>query len=209
MRVFILTIALLFSSHLLRAENSVSNPEENPVLDLHPSAQDIFAQQSPQAQDLPKWSLETSLTFPAARIYMLKASVRVSEKSEWGFGPAFQNWNNLDKSPRGQANAYTLLLSYRYYFWRSFNAELELWPAYNHFKSHVDNFTYKGFELWVEYKAGYKLALSPNIYINLQPGFAHGLWMQNIWPGLKADTTRDLVKNSFVFVPQILLGWTF
>lgn len=160
--------------------------------------------------DQNRWSLETSLTFPpAAQIYMLKASVRVSESSEWGFGPAFQNWTNTDKAPMGQANAYTLLLSYRHYFWRNFNVELELWPAYNHFKSHVDNQTYKGFELWVEYKVGYKWNLTGNLYINLQPGFAHGVWLQNKWPGMKADTTLDLVKSSFVFVPQIMLGWTF
>lgn len=157
-----------------------------------------------------RWSLEMSLTFPpAARIYMLKASFRYSEKSELGFGPAFQNWKNTDKAPLGQANAYTLLLSYRFYFFRNFNIELELWPAYNHFNSYEDNTTYKGFELWVEYKLGYKATLTKNLYINLQPGIAHGVWLQNKWPGMQADTTRDLIKSSFVFVPQVMLGWTF
>jgi hypothetical protein len=157
-----------------------------------------------------KWSLETSLTFaPAAQIYMLKASVRVSESSEWGFGPAFQNWKSTDKTPRGQANAYTLLLSYRYYFWKNFHVELELWPAYNHFNSFVDGKTYKGLELWVEYKVGYKVNFTNNLYINLQPGLGQALWMQKKWPDSKDDTYFDLLKNSIVFVPQVLVGWTF
>ena len=157
-----------------------------------------------------KWSLETSLSFPpAAQIYMLKASYQLSEKSELGFGPAFQNWKNTDKVPLGQANAYTLLLSYRYFFWKKFHVELELWPAYNHFNSFVDGKTYKGLELWVEYKVGYKAKLSKNLYINLQPGIAHGLWMQNKWPEFKNYSTTDLIKESLIFVPQILVGWTF
>ncbi len=157
-----------------------------------------------------KWSLETSLTFaPAAQIYMLKASYKLSDNSELGFGPAFQNWKNTDKEPMGQANAYTLLLSYRYFFYKNFHVELEFWPAYNHFNSFVDDKTYKGLELWVEYKVGYKANLTKNLYVNLQPGIAHGLWMQNKWPEFKEDSTVDLIKKSIVFVPQILVGWTF
>lgn len=164
--------------------------------------------QNPDKQK--KWSLETSLTFaPAAQIYMLKASLSISERSEVGFGPAFQNWKNTDEAPMGQANAYTLLLSYRYFFWKNFHVELELWPAYNHFNSFIDDKTYKGLELWVEYKVGYKVNLTNRLYINFQPGLAHGLWMQNKWPDSKDDTYLDFLKNSFVFVPQVLVGWTF
>lgn len=157
-----------------------------------------------------KWALETSLSFaPAAQIYMLKASFLLSENSELGFGPAFQNWKNTDKTPMGQANAYTLLLSYRYFLYKNFHVELEFWPAYNHFDSFVDGKTYKGLELWVEYKVGYKVGITNNLYINLQPGLAHGIWMQNRWPEFKEDSAMEFIKKSFVFVPQILVGWTF
>ena len=157
-----------------------------------------------------KWSLETSLTFaPAAQIYMLKTSYQFSENSVLGLGTAFQNWKNKDKTPQGQAHAYTLLLSYRYFFWKNFHLELELWPAYNHFNSFVDGKTYKGLELWAEYKVGYKLNLTNHWYINLQPGLAHGFWMQNKWPEFKDYTTRDMIMKTFVFVPQVMLGWNF
>jgi len=169
-----------------------------------------FPTSAQESDERNKWSMETSLTFaPAAQIYMLKASYQLSGKSELGFGPAFQNWKNTDKEPMGQANAYTLLLSYRYFFYKNFHVELEFWPAYNHFDSFVDGKTYKGLELWVEYKVGYKVNLTNNLYINLQPGLAHGLWMQHKWPEFKDYTTMDLIKNSLVFVPQILVGLTF
>lgn len=157
-----------------------------------------------------RWSLETSLTFPiGARIYMLKASYRISENSELGFGPAFQNWKNTEKTPRGQAKAYTLLFSYRYYFFRDFNVEFELWPAYNYFESYVDGKTYEGLELWAEYKIGYKIDLTPNLYLNLQPGIGHGIWMKHKWPGWEDYSSWDLITKSLVFVPQVVAGWVF
>lgn len=76
-----------------------------------------------------RWAAEASLTFHIVRIYMMKFSYKYSDRVELGIGPAFQNWKNEDESFIGQANAYTLLLSYRYYFWRNFNVEIELWPA--------------------------------------------------------------------------------
>ncbi len=209
MKTLLLTLALLFASHQMYAENRDLKSALIADFSQDYDAQEIPAQQSPQPVNPPKWSLEMSLTFPAARIYMLKASVRVSESSELGFGPAFQNWKNKDESPLGQANAYTLLLSYRHYFWKNFHVELEFWPAYNHFNSFVDGKTYKGLELWVEYKVGYKAAITRNLYINFQPGLAHGLWLQNKWPDFKDETYMDFLKNSIVFVPQVLVGWTF
>lgn len=168
----------------------------------------IASAQKPNRENI--WSVETSLTFPpAAKIYMLKASYRFSDCSDLGVGLAFQNWKNEDKSPNGQAHAYTLLLSYRYYFWKNFHAEIELWPAYNHFNSFVDGNTYKGFELWVEYKIGYRMNLTNHIYLNLQPGLAHGIWMQNKWPEYENYSTKDMIENSLIFVPQVILGWNF
>jgi hypothetical protein len=154
-----------------------------------------------------RWSLETSITFPMARIYMLKLSYKHSERAELGFGPAFQNWKNLDDSPQGRANAYTLVLSCRYYFWRNFNTEIEFWPAWNYFESFVDGKTYKGPELWVEYKVGYKWDFAHRFYLNIQPGIGHALWLQKEWPGVNKKPYGQFVKGSVIFVPQVLLGW--
>lgn len=157
-----------------------------------------------------RWAVEASLTFHIVRIYMLKFSYKYSDRVELGIGPAFQNWKNEDDSFLGQANAYTLLLSYRYYFWRKFNVEIELWPAWNHFKSFIDNNTYKGLELWAEYKLGYRLDLGQRIYLNIQPGIGHPVWMQNKWPGVEEyDSFFDLLRNETIFVPQLMLGFRF
>ena len=154
-----------------------------------------------------RWSVETSLTFPMVRIYMLKFSYKYSDRAELGFGPAFQNWKNTDESFIGQANAYTLVLSYRHYFWRNFNAEIEFWPAWNHFNSFVDGKTYKGPELWVEYKVGYKWDFARRFYFNIQPGIGHVLWLQQDWPGVDKEPYGEFVKGSLIFVPQIMMGF--
>ena len=157
-----------------------------------------------------RWAAETSLTFHMVRIYMLKFSWKYSDRWELGIGPAFQNWKNEEESFLGQAHAYTLLLSCRYYFWRKFNVEVELWPAWNRFESFIDNNTYKGLELWVEYKLGYRLDLGQRFYLNIQPGVGHPVWMQNQWPGVeKHDSFFELMRKETIFVPQLLLGIRF
>ncbi|MCC5931442.1 MAG: DUF3575 domain-containing protein [Cyclobacteriaceae bacterium] len=178
---------------------------------------EIFAQNSGRELTSPSgteidgsnWSMETSLTFPLVRIYMLKFSYQHSDRVELGIGPAFQNWRNEEESFRGQSNAFTLVMSYRYYFWRTFNFEIELWPAWNRFESYIDNNTYKGFELWAEYKVGYRLDLGNRFYLNLQPGIGHALWLQNKWPGVQDDNYWDFVKDSVIFVPQALVAIRF
>ena len=156
------------------------------------------------------WAAETSLTFHIVRIYMLKFSYKYSDRVELGIGPAFQNWKNEDESFIGQANAYTLLLSCRYYFWNKFHVELEFWPAWNRFESFIDNNTYKGLELWVEYKLGYRVDMGKRFYLNIQPGIGHPVWMQNKWPGVEEyDNFFELIRNETIFVPQVLLGFRF
>ena len=159
--------------------------------------------------DLSRWSLETSLTFHIVNIYMLKATYRYSDRVELSIGPAFQNWKNEDQSFIGQAHAYTLVLSYRNYFWRNFNVELELWPAWNNFKSFIDDNTYRGLELWVEYKLGYRVDLGRRFNINVQPGIGHPVWMQNKWPGVEYDNHLRFILDELIFVPQVLLGFRF
>ncbi len=155
------------------------------------------------------WSLETSLTFHIVNIYMLKATYRYSDRVELSVGPAFQNWKNEDQSFIGQAHAYTLIMSYRYYFFRDFNVELELWPAWNNFKSFIDSNTYRGLELWIEYKLGYRMDLGRRFSLNLQPGIGHPGWMQNKWPGVEYDNYLRFLLDEMIFVPQVLLGFKF
>jgi len=170
-------------------------------------ANSVSAEVPEKTGDVSRWSLETSLTFHIVNIYMLKATYRYSDRVELSIGPAYQNWKNEDQSFIGQAHAYTLVMSYRYYFWRKFNVELELWPAWNNFKSFIDNNTYRGLELWVEYKLGYRVDLGRRFNINVQPGVGHPVWMQNKWPGVEYDNQLKFMLDGLIFVPQVLLGF--
>jgi len=170
-------------------------------------ASKITSEVPEKTDDLSRWSLETSLTFHIVNIYMLKATYRYSDRVELSIGPGYQNWKNEDQSFIGQAHAYTLILSYRYYFWRKFNVELELWPAWNNFKSFIDNNTYRGLELWVEYKLGYRVDLGRRFNINIQPGIGHPVWLQNKWPGVEYDNQLKFMLDGLIFVPQVLLGF--
>lgn len=155
-----------------------------------------------------KWAIEPSLTFPINRIYMVNMAYNISKKNEVLLGFAFQNWKNETKKPRGQAHAYTLVAGYRYYLWKGLNLEIMLFPAFNNFNSYVDNKWYHGFEAWNEYRIGYKYEWNINsrkVYINIQPGIGHALYMQHIWPDLSKDY-YNFIKESITFIPQIALG---
>ncbi len=156
-----------------------------------------------------KWSVETSLTAPVARIYAVKAGYKISGNRELGFGIGFQNWRNKDIDPAGQTNAWSMILSYRYYIWRNLAVEVELWPAYNHFESYVDGQTYKGFELWVEYRAGYRFDLTSNLSLFVMPGLGHPVWAQHDWPRLEEKSGRESPFDLVVFIPQVAVGWRF
>ena len=207
-----LLVLFLFKGFQLHAGASSSHaePESFSQLAFHSVCNTGSARQDQIDCRQSRWAAETSLTFHMVRIYMLKFSYTYSDKVELGIGPAFQNWKNEDESFIGQANAYTLLLSCRYYFWNKFHVELEFWPAWNRFESFVDNNTYKGLELWVEYKLGYRLDIGQRFYLNIQPGIGHPVWMQNKWPGVEEyDSFFELIRKETIFVPQLLLGFRF
>lgn len=150
-------------------------------------------------------SIETSLTFPVVQIYMAQFGFLINENNTFLIGPCFQNWKD-QADAKGRAQAYTLIVGYRYYPKKNLNFEIELFPAYNKFNSTISGQTYNGFEVWSEYRMGWKYDFTikkRNFYVIPQPGFSYGLYMQNIWPGLKRDSWR---KGTLTFVPQIIFG---
>jgi len=144
------------------------------------------------------WVVGTSITYPlGAQIYMIQASYLAGERVELLFGLAFQNWKN----DQGQSHAYTILLGYRHYLWSGLHAEIELWPAYNPFKSSIDGKTYTGVELWTSLRLGYTFDLNianRNFFILAQPSLGFGIARQNPWP--------DFVRGEVIFEPQLIVG---
>ena len=144
------------------------------------------------------WAVGTSITYPlGAQIYMIQASHLAGKRVELLFGLAYQNWTN----DQGQSHAYTLLLGFRHYLWKGLHTEIELWPAYNPFKSSIDGRTYSGVELWTSLRLGYTFDLiisNRNFYILAQPSLGFGVARQNPWP--------DFVRGEVIFEPQLIVG---
>lgn len=152
--------------------------------------------------------IETSATFPFVHIYSAQAAIKVFDRDRVLLGAAYQNWRDDDfgGTAPGTAHAATLLVGYRLYFWKGAHIEVELYPAYNHLDSKVNGRRYSGWELWSEERIGYQFDFElggVSLYVIPQPGIGHALWLQKIWPGLSRDT---LIRDSLVFVPQIMIG---
>ncbi len=146
-----------------------------------------------------KWGFGTSLTYPVESIYMVQGSYSLWDMGDVLAGAAFQHWND-----KGQSNAYTLLLGYRQFIWKGFHTEFELWPAYNRFVSSVDGKTYKGLELWMSFRIGYRLDIELSgreFFILAQPSIGFGAGSTNPWPENKG--------HAAVFEPQVIVGMRF
>jgi len=148
------------------------------------------------------WGIGTSITYPlGGQIYMLQASYSVSQMGDVLTGFAYQDWKN----DQGHSHAYTLLIGYRQFIWKGFHTEAELWPAYNPFHSSVDGKIYKGLELWLSLRIGYRFDFdlgSQDLFILLQPGVGFGIARQNPWPKLEEDSKA-------IFEPQLIVGIRF
>lgn len=145
------------------------------------------------------WSVGVSATYPLAPIYEVQLAHRVGASGEALTGFAYQNWENDE----GRSHAFTLLAGYRQYVWRGLHGEVELWPAYNPFRSKIDGKLYSGFELWTSVRVGYRASTSwgdRELFLLLQPSLGFGCARQNRWPGMGKGGWEPL------FEPQAILG---
>ena len=146
------------------------------------------------------WSISTSLTFPLARIYTLHLSYMFADNNELFFGPCFQNFSHDSFT----VYAYTLILGYRHYFWKGLFAEAELYPAYNSIWSKVTESYYPGYEMWGEFKVGYKIPLwNSKYYLQPAPGIGFGFFRTNSPPNYYKEI------ESPIFIPQVIIGMEF
>lgn len=144
-----------------------------------------------------KWSIGTSITYPLASIYLVQINYRPNEKHEVFFGPCFQNF----KHESFAVNAYTIILGYRYFFWKGLHVEAEVYPAYNNIYSNVAQRRYPGIEMWGELKLGYQLNFCRNrLFIQPAPGIGFGLFQSNKPPNFDEEIIYP------IFTPQLLVG---
>lgn len=148
-----------------------------------------------------KWGAGTSLTYPIASICMVQLSYSAWSMGDLLTGYAYQYWRDA----QGRSRAQTVLVGYRQFIWRGLHMEVELWPAYNPFKSSVDGKTYRGLELWMSVRAGYRFDFEiygRELFILPQPSIGFGVARQNGWPGMKRGFNP-------IFEPQLIVGTRF
>ena len=148
-----------------------------------------------------RWGIGTSVTYPIASIYMAQLSYSLWSHGDVLAGYAYQHWKN----DQGRSHAQTLLLGYRQYIWKGLHAEVELWPAYNPFRSSVDGKTYRGVELWMSVRAGYRFdcdVYGRELFVLAQPSVGFGVARQNRWPKMERGFNP-------IFEPQLIVGTRF
>jgi len=144
-----------------------------------------------------KWSLGTSITYPLSSIYLAQINYKLNEKQEVFAGPCFQNFAHDSFT----VNAYTLLLGYRYFFWKGLHIEAEVYPAYNNIYSNVNHRYYPGMEMWSEFKIGYRFNfLGDKLYIQPAPGIGFGIFQSNKPPKFDDEIVYP------IFTPQLIVG---
>jgi hypothetical protein len=109
----------------------------------------------------------------------------------------------------GTTHAPALIIGYRRYFWKGWNADIALWPAYNSFYEKNEKKHYKGLELWSEFRTGYDFTFKAGkLHCFIMPQFIVG---KGVFRGNKPQSFIDYYKHDeHVFIaPNIALGIKF
>ena len=126
----------------------------------------------------------------------------LSQNDELILGPAY-----VDVAyDFGKNNSPTLIVGYRRYLFGNAHLEYQLWPAYNSFHDYASNTYFKGFDMWNEFRAGYKFDFTIGklpMYLNLQLLFGFGLIQGN-----KPTAFIEHEKvNRFFTAPAFFIGF--
>jgi hypothetical protein len=153
-----------------------------------------------------KHAIDFSPVSPAFRIYAIQYTYEFSDKNEVMFGLAYVNVTNKDI---GINHDPTIVIGYRRYLWKKLHLEYQLWPGYNHYFSIPENVYFDGFDLWNEFRLGYRMDFHIStlpVYINYQVLAGFGLYGGN-----KPQSFKDWVKRQpFLFVaPVFFMGVRF
>ncbi|HET9136525.1 MAG TPA: hypothetical protein VFO76_07805 [Candidatus Kapabacteria bacterium] len=153
-----------------------------------------------------KQAIDFSPLSPAFRIYAVQYTYEFSEKNEVMLGLAYVNVTNKDI---GINHDPTIVVGYRRYLWKKLHLEYQLWPGYNHYFSIPENTYFDGFDLWNEFRLGYRMDFHIStlpVYLNYQVLAGFGLYGGN-----KPQSFKDWAKRQpFFFVaPVLFMGIRF
>ena len=163
----------------------------------------MAAARSSDGQD--QHSIDFSPLSPMFHIYAIHYTRHLSAHDDFIIGPAYTNI----PYDFGETRAASLILGYRRYLWKNLHLEYQLWPNYDWFYEKNEDKTYPGFDLWNEFRLGYRVDFTLGdlpCYINFQWPFGFGLYVAN-----KPESFKQKEKDEpyFYFPPMFFLGVKF
>jgi hypothetical protein len=139
-------------------------------------------------------------------IYAIHYFQKIDQRSEFIVGLSYMN---IKFEGSGHTNSPALILGYRRYFWKGLHLEYEIWPAFDSYYEKNENRRYNGFDLWNEFRLGYKYEFriaGQQLHANLQMPFGFGLYASN-----KPESFQKIAENDkyFYFPPLLSFGISF
>lgn len=157
-----------------------------------------------------KHSIEAFPIVALFKIYSVQYTYAFSPNYDFIVGVAYVNIVVEDKDGNkiGQLFAPTMPIGMRRFFWKNLHIEYQLWPAYNMYYETKEEKYYCGFDLYNEFRAGYKFDVRVGglpFFLNLQYALGFGLY-----PGNKPDSFIERSKEIPIFhAPSIAIGLRF
>lgn len=171
----------------------------------HSTAQSPVKQHQEESS-FKKHSISFCPIVPFFGIYAMHYTYRLNQRSELITGLSYMN---INFDGIGQTNSPALILGYRHYLWKNLHLEYEIWPAYDAFYESNEGRYYRGFDIWNEFRLGYKFnfkVAGQDSFVNFQMPFGFGLYASN-----KPQSFKDHESKNpyFYFPPIITIGLSF
>lgn len=157
-----------------------------------------------------KHSIEAFPIVALFKIYSVQYAYAFSPNYNLIIGLAYVNVVIEDRGGNeiGQLFAPTVPIGIRRFLWKKLHVEYQLWPAYNMYYEKNEKKYYKGFDLYNEFRAGYKFDVRVGrlpFFLNLQYVLGFGLY-----PGNKPNSFIERSKEVPIFhAPSIAIGLRF
>ncbi len=159
-------------------------------------------------RDLPhRHAIDICPIAPLFNIYAVHYRYSLTEKDELIAGLSFMN---IQFEGVGESNSPALILGYRRYVWKGLHLEYEIWPAWDDFWEKNERTYYSGFDLWNEFRLGYKFDFNAGkvpMFLSIQWPFGFGLYASN-----KPDSYTQFAEENgkiFYFPPLFFIGFKF
>jgi hypothetical protein len=145
---------------------------------------------------------------PFINIYAVYYNYLFSKSDEGLIGPVYLS---IPYEDIGRSHAVGIIIGYRRYFFENFSVEYQLMPSYDHFYEENEDKYYNSFDLWNEFRIGYKFDFSISAlpcYVSIQWPFGFALYSGNKPQSFK-DYADEGDNRFFYKAILIFVGFRF